>query len=275
MDSLTTMRAWATAILALLLSHTSANGQLRPYEPTPWEAFSTDRTVTVEAGVRYLRDQPASLAGVTGNLLEVGLLSATVAIDPVVIRASGAPWRRLRIDRFDGPPAPGTRTPEGDAIAGVGDFSIETLVPLYRSERSLGILRFGTRLPTADNRIGLERDRIDFHALLGGYRRMGRLRASGEAGVGIHGTREAEYEQSDVLIYLAGLEWQGSFAMGAQLVGHADGLPDRSIRGNEELSEVRLFVRGGRDLAARLELIAGLSPYSPSLGFGIWLGAGL
>ena len=75
--------------------------------------------------------------------------------------------------------------------------------------RAQAALRFGTRLPTSDNAVGLDRDRTDFFALAGGRLRGERLSVAGEAGVGIFGTRSEHHEQSDALVYSLAAEYAG------------------------------------------------------------------
>jgi hypothetical protein len=56
------------------------------------------------------------------------------------------------------------------------------------------------------------------------------------------------------------------------LLGHADGLRGRNIRGNEELAELRLHLRYGGRIWLRTEGIVGLTSFSPDWGLGISIG---
>jgi hypothetical protein len=130
------------------------------------------------------------------------------------------------------------------------------------------VLRFGSRLPTTDNRVGLERDQTDFFATVGGSVRQGGLSAALEAGVGINGTREPDYEQSDVLLYILTTEYvRGRIVPVLTVTGRADGLVNRTIRGNEELGELRLGIRTAGRYWVRADVVKGYTAFSPGTGF--------
>jgi hypothetical protein len=145
------------------------------------------------------------------------------------------------------------------------------LTPLDADASAL--LRFGTRLPTTDNEVGLERDRTDFFAVLAGRLRRGPLWAGAEAGVGIYGTHDPQLEQSDMLVYSVSGGYRGAWlAPRLSLVGHMDGMVGTTIRGNEELAEARAALRFGRDVWAEVEALYGLQPFSPRTGFYLRIG---
>lgn len=272
-----TSRVGGWGLLAALITGApvGAEAQLRPYEPTDWTVFEAPAVGMASFGASYLRDQRASLTGFAGTLLELGTFSATYRTGRVALTAEGTPARVFSEDSSFAPPYQGT-LPDPDGLrVDAGDFKISTTLRLNPLDAPLtGILRFGARLPTTDNRVGLERDQTDFFAMVGGRLASGRVRTTAELGVGIHGTREAEYEQSDVLVYLVGAELrEGPILPAILLLGHADGLADRSIRGNEELSELRLRLRTAGARWLQVEGIAGLTAFSPSLGVSLGLGS--
>src|SRR5690606_16136964 len=153
------------------------------------------------AGAGWFADQRASLAGVEGPLLELGRLHASVRTGRVVLSADGVLRRRLHVDDDFAEPDGGALPAVDGVLHDTGDFIVSTAVRLPPEDApALAVRRFGTRLPTTDNRVGLERDATDFYATVGGRLDRGPLRASAELGVGIHGTRRSSYEQSDVLV---------------------------------------------------------------------------
>src|SRR5690606_34168583 len=118
------------------------------------------------------------------------------------------------------------------------------------------------------------RDQTDFFAILGGRLDRGPLRAIAEAGVGIHGTREPQFEQSDVLVYVLGIGLPNARAAPHLfIVGHADGLRGRNVRGNEELAEARFRLRSGGEFWLQSELVTGLATFSPAWGVRISIGS--
>lgn len=264
----------ALTALLLVLCGSDAGAQLRPLPPMDWEVFDGGRLVTARVGGGVFADQRASLAGTEGRLVDVGNFSVAARSGRIAVEAAGTVLRLFDdrstfADPWGGPP-PATGERRRDA----GDIRVSTLVLLTPPDRPLSaMLRFGTRLPTTDNEVGLERDRTDFFALVGGRLRIEGYELAGEAGVGINGTHDMRLEQSDVLIYSASAAYSwGAITPRITLLGHLDGMPGLAIRGNEELSELRLGVRAGRRTWAAAEVVRGLQPFSPSSGLIISAG---
>lgn len=266
--------AAVAAVALLLVSSATANAQLRPYEPFEWTIFDGESRFVAGAGAAWLPDQRASLAGVEGSLLELGRFAATVRTGRVAFTAEGVVQRFLDVESSFATPDGGAVDAGNDSRRDTGDFIVASAVRLTPPDRpALALVRFGTRLPTTDNRVGLERDATDFFATLGGRLDRGALRAFAELGVGIHGTRRSSYEQSDALIYLLGVGLRDRPVVPTLLVvGHADGLADRTIRGNEELAEARLRLRSNGRVWLQGELIRGLTDFSPGWGLTVQLG---
>jgi hypothetical protein len=228
---------------------------------------------TLGAGV--LHRQRASLAGTEGRLLELGAFQALWRTGRVALEGSGTALRVFHDRRVFAPPYPGTRPPDGEPRRDAGDVRVSTTVRLTPAGHdALAVVRFGSRLPTTDNRAGLERDQTDFFALVGGRVRHGALRIAAETGVGIFGTRDPDFEQSDVLLFALEVE-QGLPGVTAALgvLGHLDGLPGWTVRGSEELAELRLRLRTRGRWWGQAQLVRGLTPFSPA--HGLILGGGL
>jgi hypothetical protein len=150
---------------------------------------------------------------------------------------------------------------------------VATAVRLTALDASwLTVLRFGARLPTTDNLVGLERDQTDFFALVGSEHRQQQWRMAIELGLGIFGTRLSNFEQSDVLLYAGTVEYAGRRLTPFLTVVGQDDFNPRHIRGNEDLSELRAGLRLGRTRWAEAAFVYGLRVYSPGAGF--WLGGG-
>lgn len=250
------------------------SAQLRPYDPVEWEVFDDDNEFLVAAGGDLLFEQKASLAGTEGRLSEIGRFSAFARSGRLAVDAAGTILRHFREDRSFTDPDPLTHSrPLGNRVD-TGDYRVATTVLLTSPERPAAVaVRFGTRLPTTDNRVGLERDQTDFFAMLAGRWDHGPFRATAETGVGIHGTRSPAYEQSDVFVFSVGAFLRrGLVRPGLVLVGHADGLPDAPIRGVEELAELRLQFRAGGRTWLSVEVVRGLTEFSPSSGVRLLAG---
>lgn len=269
-------RLWTVSVVAaiLLARPASATAQLRPYEPAEWQLFDGSHSFVGSIGVEGFDDQRASLAGETGWLAEIGAFSAFIRTGRVALGAEGTLLRLFDREAVFAPVHGGAEADEDGRRHDAGDYRISTIVRLTPADsRALAILRFGTRLPTTDNGVGLERDQIDFFAVVGGRLDRGRVRVAAETGLGIHGTRNPGFEQSDVLIYLVSVGIpNGRLSPSLILAGHADGLPDRNIRGNEELAEVRLRLRTAGRVWMQVEAIAGLMEFSARRGVSLLVG---
>jgi hypothetical protein len=261
-------------VAAALLVSREAVAQLRPLDPFEWRLYDGGPAVVVEAGAAAYADQRAALAGAEGTLYEVGTFRAFWRTGRVVFEAAGTAQRLFHEtrsyaepDMYVEPAPEGRRRDSGDYLV----ISTVRLTP----ERAAGVamLRFGTRLPTTNNRTGLERDMTDFFALAGGSVRNRRLRLGAEAGVSINGTRDPEYEQKDVLVYVVraeGLAWP--IIPSLTLTGDVLGPRFRVLRGNEPLGEARLGLRTTGRRWLRAEGVVGYRTYSPSAGVRVMAG---
>lgn len=261
------------AIFALLAAPASASSQLRPIDPLDWRPFNKSAALLVELGFGLLRDQHASLAGTKGTLYELGNFHVAWRTGRVVVELSGTANRRFEDEVIVQPPALGANPPNGELRHDAGDVRASTLIHISPIDRPAAVVfRFGTRLPTTSEEIGLDRDRTDFFATLGGRYRRGRLALSGESGVAINGTRLDGYDQSDVWTYSFGLEYGlGPITSTALIVGHQDG-HEHAVRGNEDLSELRVGVRAGERYWVQAMAVKGIADYSPGRGVLLMVG---
>ncbi|HEU0053676.1 MAG TPA: hypothetical protein VFQ39_10880 [Longimicrobium sp.] len=256
----------ATAAL-FLCAPATASAQLRPLDPGDWRLWEPGRSFAVEAGGGVLGGQRAALAGTRGTLVEAGNFRALWRTGRVVFEAAGTVQRIFDDDERFAASEANVNEPGPDRHDS-GDYRVSSTVRLT-TERApvLAVLRFGTRLPTTDNRVGLDRDAIDFFALAGARAVRGRASLSAETGVSINGTRDPGFEQSDVWVYiLRGEVDAGPVVPSLTWTGQMDGLKDRAIRGNEDLSELRLGVRTRGRIYLRGELVKGVATHSPDLG---------
>lgn len=263
--------AWTSA---LALPPSALQAQLRPLDPVDWQWLAGDDVLSLQIGVAAFSDQRASLAGTEGDLWQFGDLYAGWRTGRVVLEASGTAYRRFRDRTRFAQPHGGAEPTEDDWRSDAGDFRLTTTVQLTREgAQRLALLRFGTRLPTTDNRVGLERDRTDFYGLVGGALVRDAWWIGAETGVGINGTRDPEMEQSDVWIFLVSTGRQVGWLTGTlQLAGHADGMRDAAVRGNEELAEIRVGLRAGSRRWVSAALLTGLTDFSPGHGLQLTVG---
>jgi hypothetical protein len=271
--------AIATPVVSLLAATFAfarpLDAQLRPLDPLDWRAFDAPEPVRIELGIAALDGQRASLAGVRGRLWELGLLQASWRTGRVLFVASGTVLRLFRDQAVIEEPDDGVTAHAGGLRRDAGDWKVATAVRLTPEAAPVDVaLRFGTRLPTTDNRVGLERDATDFFALVAARWRSGDLSLAAESGLGINGTRDPDFEQSDVWTYVLSVEYRrGRLTSRIELLGQMDGLESRAPRGTEELGELRLSLRTGEARWVELSLVRGLAEFSPA--FGVAIAAGL
>lgn len=260
---------------ALAIAASPAAAQLRPLDPFEWRMFEGGREVSVQVGGAWLRDQRASLAGTEGTLLEAGNFRAFWRTGRVVLEAGGTVHRRFDEESRFAPAEPDVQPADDGERRDAGDYRVLTTVRLTKERAPVAAaLRFGARLPTTDNTVGLDRDATDFFATLGGRTARGRMALQAEAGVGIFGTRERAFEQDDLLIYALRAQYDaGSVIPMLTVVGQQVGSAHSEIRGNESLGEVRLGARAGERRWLLAELVAGYMDFSP--GLGVLVSAGM
>lgn len=266
----------AMAVLVNGLAPDRAAAQLRPLEPLEWRIFDDRVQFVGGIGAGMLSDQPATLAGTRGTLLEIGTYSLTIRSARIAIQAGGtALWHLAEHDTLDTPmevvePAQGARLEPGLAF-------ISTALRMSRNAWPADlVLRFGATVPTTSNESGLERDRTDVFALISVRYRRGDVTLTAENGVGINGTVQRGLPQSDVWTYAFGATYAvHPFVLAADFVGRQDG-HTYVIRGNEDQRELRagFDVGGGRWL--RVRYIRGMArEASPQHGLSVSAGVQL
>jgi hypothetical protein len=270
-------QAWRVAfLLALCALPARASAQLRPLDALEWRMFDGGRTVSAQVGGGWIAGQRASLAGTEGTLMEAGNWRAFLRTGRVVLEGGGTVQRFFAEESSFAAPEPYVKPADDGKRHDAGDYRILTAIRLTGDGAPVAAaLRFGARLPTTDNAVGLDRDATDFMATLGGRTVRGPVALQAEAGVGIFGTRRPTFEQDDLLVYALRAEYAaGAVRPMVTVLGQQVGRPRRrEIRGNESLGEVRVGVRAGGRRWLLAEAVAGYTPFSPE--WGLLVSAGM
>jgi surfeit locus 1 family protein len=259
--------------LAVASAAQPAQAQLRPLDPLEWRVFDKHTWLVVGAGSNMLWDQPATLAGTRGRLLEAGTYDVTFRSSRMAISLGGVAVWRFVDDDVERPPVYPARAANGRPRQDAGRAIASTLLRLSPAHWPADfVVRFGTTIPTTSDESGLERDRTDFFALFGARYRTGPLTLAMENGVGINGTVLPSYPQSDVWAYT----FMASYDMGtltpiAEIVGHQDGT-SLTVRGNEDQRELRLGFDVGNEWWLRVRYVHGLSTFAPAHGVRLSVG---
>jgi surfeit locus 1 family protein len=266
------------AALLLLTCAAPVRGQLRPIDPMDWRIFDPGVMASAAVGGSVLWQQTASLAGTRGRLSELGHYAVAYRSGRIAIALGGTALLRLSDEQVWTPPAGAARPADGRTRQEPGRATAATLLRLSGEEWPVDVVvRFGSVIPTTSDESGLDRDRTDFFALLGLRYTRGALALAMENGVGINGTIIDQYPQSDVWVYSFSASYDlpaaGTPLRGvATLIGHQDG-HSWSVRGNEDLSELRLGLDVGTSRSLQLRYVRGIREFSPRHGFR--LGASL
>lgn len=253
--------------VALVIPRVTA-AQLRPLDPTDFQAFE-GAAVHADLGVGYFADQHASLAGTQGPLWEIANFHVNIRSGRMLMEMGGTVQRLFHDEKILLPPTGDAAPPSASRNRhDAGDYRVGTVLRLTSPQsRTLATLRFGTRLPTTDNMVGLDRDATDFYTTAGARRVVGKVAFAGEAGLSINGTRKSTYEQSDVLIYALSAMLPGKTITPYVIALGQEDLKDRvAIRGNEDLGELRVGAYAGARRGVNVAAVIGYREYSPSFG---------
>lgn len=265
-------RATLAVTAALAVTAVPVAAQLRPLDPVDWKDLD-EVTVSATMGFDVLLDQRASLAGTSGRLLELGIFRAAWRVNRVAVEIAGTPVRVFQDEVVFAQPAQGaTPAPEGRRVD-AGDFRLSTIVRLNGREAPIQAgIRFGVRLPTTDETVGLERDQTDFFSTLAGRLRHGPLDLSGELGIGIYGSRVG-IDQTDPVIFGVGASLDlGPVTPVLVATGQHDTRANGPRRGTEDLGEIRLGLRAGQRRWLSVSAVRGWARFSPAFGISVRFG---
>ena len=261
------------AAVVMLLGAAPASGQLRPLDPVDFDVIG-EPSWTVELGVGVFGGQRASLAGTSGHLLELGTTRIAWGLGRVAVELSGTILRVFDDRSVYTEPVGDARPPDGALRVDAGDTRVSTIVRLSDEGATLPVIvRFGTRLPSTDNKVGLGRDQTDFFSTVAVRPVWGRWTVGAEIGVGINGTRDTGNEQIDPILFALSATYDvGSVRPLFEATGQHDPRSNRDRRGNENIGEIRLGVRSGTQSWLSVLLVRGWTATSPDLGLVVRVG---
>jgi hypothetical protein len=157
----------------------------------------------------YQVDRFYPLSGLRGNLLRLGSVTVAYAVaDGVALEVRGDVWRVLSVRERGTPHVPLDAGVTDGTTGDVGDFRIATVARLVGGARgpSAG-LDVGVKLPNSKQARGIGLNTTDFDGSVFGSWGAGRLRITGEVGIGILTAPLRTFIQDDVLLYGAEVLW--------------------------------------------------------------------
>lgn len=253
----------------------SARAQQRPLITEDVEIIRPG-AVCIEFGFDFVQDKKFPLSGLEGDLSRLGVVAVGFGLAPnVEVELGGVIHNALSINRQYQPSAIPLKLKNPNSTSDVGDFFIATKIKIRNEGRrtpALGV-RFGAELPNSNQERGIGLNQTNFFATLLATKNIGRLRVSGNLGLGILTAPVDLFTQNDVLLY--GLSAAYRVNERVTLVGEINGRANtrRSVpRGTESNNEARFGARfraGGLmwDFAG----ITGFAKQSPRSGltFGV------
>lgn len=258
-------------LLTIGLAALPARAQDRPLQ-TPDADIVPVGVVRVQGGFDFLQNIDYPLTGLSGDLTSYGVLNMRLGVGQrAEVQLQGTVQSVLQVNRQ----APAPVTPmltSANSTHDVGDFSLWTKILIRKEHRAPAVaFRFGFEMPNAKQSSGIGNNATDVYASGIMEKRIGRLKAFGEAGIGIMQTPDTRYSENDELIYGGALAYPVNARW--SIVGEVNGrYSSRTITpalyGTESRGEGRIGIvisAGGFrwDAAA----IAGVYRSDPSTGF--------
>jgi hypothetical protein len=263
--------ALVTLLLAVGLGALPVRAQDRPLE-TPDADIVPVGVARIQGGFEFLQNIDYPLTGVSGDLTSYGVLNMRLGVGQrVEVQLQGTVQNVLQVNARV--PAPVTPMLTGvNSTHDVGDFSLWTKIRVLSEHRAPAVaFRFGFEMPNAKQSSGIGNNATDVYASTILEKHFGRLKAFGDAGIGIMQTPNTRYSENDELIYGGALAYPVSPRL--SIVGEVAGrYSSRTIvpalYGTESRGEGRMGLvisAGGFEWDAAA--IAGVYPNDPSTGF--------
>jgi len=274
-------RGSATAIVAATLALAfalpiNASAQQRPLVTEDPETVGEGQ-ILIEAGVDYQRAIEFPVSGLTGNLLRVPLVGASIGVGSrTEIQVDGGLVSRLSITERAPAPLAASLDFTGDSTSSIEDLLVGAKIRLVAegaSRPGLGV-RFATKLPLASNESGLGLDTTDFFTSLLAAKTVESVRIVVNLGLGILGDPTRGDSQNDVLTY--GVSFARAATASTEVVGEINGRANMSGDGPPPGTESRSMLRvGARHTRGTVRvdaaLLVGITRSDPTIG----LAAGL
>ncbi len=224
----------AAIVVLLALAVSTAIAQQRPLITEDVEVVKPG-SVRFEFGFDFLQDKNYPLSGLNGDLTRLGIVSLTFGLAPnVEVETGGVIRNFLSINSQYQPSAvPLDLSQATNSTHDSGDFYLATKIKLRQETRRAPALgfRFGAELPNSNQSRGIGVNQTNFFATAIAAKSFGKVRVTGNLGLGIQTAPVDPFTQNDVLLY--GLAASYQFSNRLTLVGEVNGR--HSTRNNAPL----------------------------------------
>ncbi len=265
------LKLFVALLVCLVCATRLAYAQRRPLITEDVEIVKPG-AIRIEFGVDFLQDKDFTLSGLNGDLTRIGVVRLSLGLAPnVEFETGGVIQNFLSINRQFRPSAiPLNLTSPPNSTHDTGDFFLAMKVKLRNEGRLLPALgfRFGVELPNSNQARGIGLNQTNFFATALSSKSIGRLRLSGNLGLGILTAPVDPFTQNDVLLYGAAATYRlnDRLTLASEVNGRYS-TRRNAPRGTESDGEARF---GARIRAAGLMWdvagIAGLNRHSPRSG---------
>jgi hypothetical protein len=260
-------------VVAMVAGVRPAAAQQRPLVTQDPETIGSGR-VLVEGGFDYGRDVTFPASGLTGNLLRIPLIGASVGISSIAdIQLTGGLYDRLSITGTQRGPLYYLFNRQNSSVTDdVEDMVLATKIRVVSetgSRPAIG-LRFATKLPNDSQGSGIGLDTTDFFVTALGGKTFHSTRVVGNLGLGIlqDPTRGGRQNDALVLGFSVARALSDTFELVGEVNGRVNTRSNEVPPGTESRGMIRAGARYTRG-AGRFDaaLLFGLTSYDPEIGF--------
>jgi hypothetical protein len=236
-------------LLAALLAcvSVSAQAQQRPLITEDVDVVKPG-AVRIDFGFDFTQDRNFPLSGLNGDLTRIGVVNVSFGLAPnVEFETGGVIQNFLSVNRqYQASATPIRLTRPPVSTNDTGDFYLATKIKLRNETNRIPAFgfRFGVQLPNSNQERGIGVNQLNFFATAIAGKRFGRVKVTGNLGLGILTAPVDLFTQNDVLLYGLAATWQVSDRLA--LVGEVNGRQStrrNTPRGTESEGEARIGAR--------------------------------
>jgi hypothetical protein len=262
---------WLGVLAAVCFSAPQLRAQERPLRTPDAETVATG-SLRAQVGFDFLQSLDYPLSGLSGDQTSVAAIDLRLGVARrVEVQLQGTVRNYLQVhNQVTAPVVP--QLTGHNSTSDVGDFSLWTKIRLLGEHRAPALaFRFGFQMPNTDQTRGIGNNATNVYASLIAEKHFGRLKAFGNAGIGILQAPNAQYTQNDVLLFGGALSYPLTrrVALVGEVSGHYSSRTlTPALYGTESRAQGRMgLVISAAGFRWDVAAIAGVFANDPSTGF--------